>query len=211
MSQLRPLCRGTAPGGVYTTPGQEREVQKDGDPPNARIAAFHPPLICGPPLAKSLLPSNKPLYYFSSILHIQGEILKTNISLSFLLIFFFLVQRSLRGKADFVIWNTDHKLQSENMLKNIFLGNNNIFTDSKRCGLSRFSLKGSSVQYNEKSPSKKTEEKKKKNQIFACAVLEILLFTSVRLPISLPHFHHSVFLALPKIRDYCQALCWIRW
>ena len=50
VSQLRPLCRGTAPGGVYTTPGQEREVQKDGDPPNARIAAFHPPLIiCGPP------------------------------------------------------------------------------------------------------------------------------------------------------------------
>jgi hypothetical protein len=24
-------------------------VQKDGDPPNARIIMFHPPLICGPP------------------------------------------------------------------------------------------------------------------------------------------------------------------
>jgi hypothetical protein len=58
VSQLRPLCRGTAPGGVYTTPGEERErereVQKDGDPPNARIAAFHPPLICGPPCTPAL-------------------------------------------------------------------------------------------------------------------------------------------------------------
>jgi hypothetical protein len=49
-SQLQPLYRGTAPGGVYTTPGQEREVQKDGDPPNARIAAFHPPLNLRPTL-----------------------------------------------------------------------------------------------------------------------------------------------------------------
>jgi hypothetical protein len=60
VSQLRPLCRGTAPGGVDTTPGQEREVQKDGDPPNARIAAFHhPPLI--PNLRPSLYHSARAL------------------------------------------------------------------------------------------------------------------------------------------------------
>jgi hypothetical protein len=43
-SRLRPFCRGTAPGGVYTTPGQEGEVQKDGDPPNARPHYLRPTL-----------------------------------------------------------------------------------------------------------------------------------------------------------------------
>jgi hypothetical protein len=43
VSQLRPLCRGTAPGGVYTTPGQEREAQKDGIHQTPTSPRFTPP------------------------------------------------------------------------------------------------------------------------------------------------------------------------